>query len=449
MSFRESNDIISHPKLIEPYHSSSHMMIALVPYEYFKIKLKFLIKVFIIWVISHLSNSVLYAQIVNYQIPGSGKQVTIPFEYENNFIIVKLLFKKLIEVKFIIDSGAEYSVFTNKEVADYIGLNYLRTIKVLGADYTTYLDAYLSNKVDFDIGPLAIIEKNLLVLKDDFLGYDRLTEAKVVGIIGSDILSNFVVKIDYKHKKLTLIKPQFFKPDNNLLSIPMEIWKQKPYVKIACQINGNYTDSLKFLLDSGAGLAMLFLKNTHPSIVFPAKTINGRLGLGLGGYLEGILGRIKSLRFGGNEFQSVVCNFQDRKDYVDVLSQNGRNGIIGNGILSYFDIYLDYGNSKLYTKPNSKKIKEPLLDKSGLLIFATGQNLNKFIIRDITPGSPSDLAGILVGDKIKSINHWPSFLLTTNRITKMLSKKVGKEISITLDRQGVVVKKRFILRELI
>lgn len=416
-------------------------------YESFKIKLNYFVKLLLLLEIFNIGT--LSSQSLIYDISGGASKVVIPFEYQNNFIVVNVSFGDNIRVKFIIDSGAEYSIFTIKDIADIIGMKYIRSVKILGADYQTYLTALLTEGIDFKIENLNIKNKNLLVLKDDFLQYDVLTEMNVVGLIGSDILSSFVVKIDYDDKLITLIKPEFFKPSKKFQQTHIDLWRQKPYIKMPCQLVDYKVDTLKFLLDTGAGLSVLFLKNTHPSIRVPENTINGRLGMGLGGYLEGVLGRIPTFQFGTVKFQSLVCNFQDPPVMQDTLAANKRNGIIGNGILSRFDVYLDYTRTKLYFTPNSRKLKEIAYDKSGILLLATGINFNKFIVKDLTPNSPAVLADIRPGDRILSVNHWPSFILNTHFIIKMLSKEEGKLIHIKIMRDGLKIKKQFRLKNLI
>ncbi len=416
-------------------------------YESFKIKLNYFIKLLLVLEIFNIGD--LNAQSLFYDIAEGEQKVVIPFEYENNFIVVDVVFGDNITVKFIIDTGAEFSIFTVKEIADIIGLKYVRNVKILGADYQTLLTAYLTEGIDFKMGKLKLKNKNLLVLKDDFLQYDALAELNVVGLIGSDILSNFVVKIDYESKFITLFKPKNFKPSKKFETLSLDLWRQKPYVHVPCQLKANVVDTLKFLLDTGAGLSVMFLNNTHPSIHIPENTLHGRLGMGLGGYLEGVLGRIPSVQFGSVKFNSLVCNFQDPPIMPDSLAINKRNGIIGNGILSRFDIYLDYNKEKLYFNPNSRKHKIIEYDKSGILILATGINFNKYIVKDLTPSSPAVFADIRPGDRILSVNHWPSFLLNTRFISQMLSKEEGKLIKMTLLRDGKKVKKQFRLKNLI
>ncbi|HMG14019.1 MAG TPA: PDZ domain-containing protein, partial [Saprospiraceae bacterium] len=62
---------------------------------------------------------------------------------------------------------------------------------------------------------------------------------------------------------------------------------------------------------------------------------------------------------------------------------------------------------------------------------------------------PAVMADIRPGDRIVNINHWPSFLINAQFITKMLSKEEGKLIKLTLKRDGKRIKKEFRLKNLI
>ncbi|HOY18537.1 MAG TPA: hypothetical protein PLC89_14620, partial [Haliscomenobacter sp.] len=42
--------------------------------------------------------------------------VDIPFDYENNFIVIKLMFNDIFPLKFIFDTGAENTILTKREI---------------------------------------------------------------------------------------------------------------------------------------------------------------------------------------------------------------------------------------------------------------------------------------------------------------------------------------------
>ena len=75
------------------------------------------------------------------------KQVEMPFEYDNNFIVVDVLMNGLVPLKFIFDTGAEHTILTRREITDVLGVPYRRRFTVLGADMKTELHAYLVRNI--------------------------------------------------------------------------------------------------------------------------------------------------------------------------------------------------------------------------------------------------------------------------------------------------------------
>ena len=73
---------------------------------------------------------------LNAQMPGvimakGAKKVEIPFERQDNFIIVKVMFEKFLPLRFIVDTGAEHTILTKKEVATLLQIPFERTITLM------------------------------------------------------------------------------------------------------------------------------------------------------------------------------------------------------------------------------------------------------------------------------------------------------------------------------
>lgn len=128
---------------------------------------------------------------------------------------------------------------------------------------------------------------------------------------------------------------------------------------------------------------------------------------------------------------------------------NERNGIIGNQILNRFEVTIDYINEKLYLEPEKNFKKKFQYDKSGLIIAASGANLNVFTVVDIIAGSPAEQAGVQIGDEIKTINGLPTSFLHLFDITKRLRKRAGKRVRLVIKRGDERLRFKFRLRELI
>ncbi len=377
------------------------------------------------------------------------KRLDIPFEYENNLIVVEVLFNNIFPLKFIFDTGAENTILAKKEFAEILGIPYEREFKLLGADMKTELTAYLIRNVHLHVGELVMPRHSMLVLADDYFRFEEMAGLEVHGILGADVFRNLVVKINFERKVISLTKRRYFKPPKGYGSVPIEIFRSKPYLFADLQLKRDSVTRVKLLIDSGAMVSLLVNTNTHPDLHLPPNILRGNVGAGLGGFIEGYIGRVAALEVGSYKINEIVTNFQDIDSLMDRSILNGRHGILGNQILQKFHLVIDYPKETLYLKPN-RKFKKPFkFDKSGLVVIAASIRLDSYLIHEVISGTPAAEAGLLPGDKIVSINGWPSGFLSLAGINKVLRKKEGKRIKMRVNRHGIKMAFQFKLRKLI
>jgi hypothetical protein len=376
--------------------------------------------------------------------------IDIPFEFHNNLIIVDVVLGNTLPLKFIFDTGAEHSIICKKEIASILNLNFEREFVLLGADLKKTLKAYLVKGVRIDlINHVAFATQDMLVLEDDYYRLDECTGQPIHGIMGADFFNRYVVTIDYIRKKIKLTEPTQFRPAKGTMAIPIEISRGKPYFSPQLMLRPNESFAIKLLIDTGAGLSLLLFNNTHPSLQPPENSLRGILGMGLGGNVEGYLGRINQLNITDKlGFNNLVCDFQDIVGIIDSSVFIQRNGIFGEKLLSRFDITLDYLRNVAYLKPN-RWYKKPIMeDKSGLMVMAHGLQLNEFYVNDVIPGSPASWADIRQGDYIRRINRIPVSFYTIDKINQLLAGKEGKIVKLKIERNGKKYDKQFHLRNL-
>ena len=394
--------------------------------------------------------SSLNAQLRDLKAPKNFRKIDIPFEYVNNFIILEVKFMDLFPMKFIFDTGAEHTIITKKEIVDLLQFKYEKRFTIIGSDMSTELYAYLVRGVSLNFKNLKAINRAVLVLEEDYFRFEEFAGIDVQGIIGADFFSRFVVKIDYRRKVLSLLNPQTFKPpEKNTYSLPIEIKRHKPYIMANTDFKQDSSVQVKLLVDTGASLPLLLHTNTHPHIELPTQNIKSNIGMGMGGFIEGFMGRIQNLELAGLNFPQVATSFQDIAPHMDTTYLNARNGILGNKILNRFTIVIDYVRNTLYLTPNKGFNRKFRYDRSGLLLAASGYNLNQFTVLGLIEDSPAERAGILPGDIIKSMNSVPASFLTLEGILNKLQGKVGKRIKLKLKRGKTRIKKQFELRNLI
>jgi len=382
----------------------------------------------------------------------NGKtSIEIPFKYNQGFMLLDVEIDKTLPLKFIFDTGAEHTIMFQKIMADLIDMDYTNRIRILGADISNDVHALISRNIFLKLKKGSAIQRDLLVLEEEIAKLREAIGEDIGGILGTSVFKSMVVKIDYRKEKITIIHPLEFEPpkrDKGYKEFDIQVVQNKAYIETPITLqNGNKYKSL-LLIDTGAAIPLLIHTNTDSSLVVPDIVIDGRLGFGLGGPIKGFLGKIKRLRLGPYKFDFPLTSFQDID--LETFKQSAiiRNGILGNKLLSRFDVIIDYFNHKLYLKPRKKYNEEFKYDLSGLEIVARGKEFNKFEVRKVVPNSPAAEVDIREGDKIKKIGLFSSKYYSLERLVNKLESKPGKKIKFKIERNGQTLVKKFKLRDL-
>lgn len=378
-------------------------------------------------------------------------EVEIPFEYVNNFIILTLHFNGYLPLKFIFDTGAEHTILTKREISDLMHVQYEREFRVTGSDLKTPLVAYLARQMRFDIpDKVSAPSEDILVLQEDYFRFEEYAGVDVHGILSAMAFSKFIMRIDYDRRVLTLYNRSEFKMrDAQFKALPLEIFRNKIYLNTSLQVLPDSVAPVKLLIDTGAGLPLLLFSNTHPLVHPPEKALLSNIGMGLGGYIEGFTGRVDRVSLGSFSQQGVITYFQELDSTLNLEYLNHRNGLIGNILLSRFQVILDYQNGQMWLKPSRTFREEYIYDRSGLSIIATGNRFNTFVVQNVLPGSPAAEAGVLRGDEIVHLRGTPIAFFSLEDIQRILQKKPGKKIRMVVKRDGQRYTKTLVLRDLI
>jgi hypothetical protein len=366
----------------------------------------------------------------------------VPFRFEGNFILVSVLFNNLLPLTFILDTGAEYSILTKKEIADFLNIDYQKRYTLYGADMQEELYAYLSKNISLQMGDLQATHRSILVLEEDYFRFEEYSGLQIHGILGADFLKRFTLQIDYQKQMVTFYSPVYFKNKvkinkENVDLLPFTLIKSKPYIRCTTHLYGEEINTLNYLIDTGAGLSLLLYTSIDSLKNAQVKMLNSPIGLGLGGKLEGYVGRIKNFQFASKSFPELITKFQQKPIFFDSLMITPRDGIIGNNILSAFSkVIFDYNTSKMIVSKSPKNVKQRPYDRSGLIIGASGENLNIFTILRIIENTPAFKSGLQIGDRIKKINGLSTGILSLDMINNKFRGSIGKKMRISIQRDN-------------
>ena len=390
-----------------------------------------------------------FSQVLGFSLADGRTKVQIPIEISNNLVVVPVVLNGALPLKFILDTGVRTSILTQKSFTDILNLPYSRKYTISGPGGEKLVDAYITNNVSLELPGVIGRGHALLVLEEDYLELRNYMGTDVHGILGYELFSRFIVKIDYEKKVLTLMSPQRFKPGRNYDAIPIRIEDTKPYVTTPVVLADGSQITAKLLMDSGASHGLMLDPSSDDRIKLPAKTIDSVIGRGLGGVITGKVGRVADLQLGRFHLPNAISNFPDPNSYFDSLKtgRTQRDGSIGGEVLSRFTVVFNFSKEIVYLKRNHAFKKNFHYNLSGITVKAKGVRLNVFEVTEVRKQSVADQVGIVAGDNILSINGLMANQIDLNMINAFFTQKSGKRISLLIDRNGQRLKKEFRLHD--
>lgn len=387
-----------------------------------------------------------------FSLPKGSQQMEIPFEYINNFIVLNITFNGNLPLRFIYDTGAEHTILTKRQISDVMQVRYDREFRVKGSDLKSDLVAYLARNIRFEVLGKDIVANNedILVLKEDYFRFEEYAGVVVHGILAGRVFGKYLVKINYQRRIMTLYeRGTYALAQQGFKAMPVEMFRNKLYLNTRAQLRSDSSAPVKLLLDTGAGMPLMLFTNTHPLIKPSDKAIPANIGMGLGGYLEGFVGRTSSLDLLNFPQTDILTYYQTVDTAQDLTYLNQRNGLIGNALLDRFQLVIDYQAATLWLKPTKQLRKAFVYDRSGLNMIASGVALNYFSVLNVLPGSPAAEADIHAGDRIIRIGWLSAGFRTLAELQALLQQKPGKRVKVVVKRDGKILRKELVLRDLI
>lgn len=402
------------------------------------------------------------------------KKQTISFKLLSNLIIfpIEVNGKKL---NFILDSGVGATILFNLNNKDSLSLKNIEKVKLQGLGSEEPIDAILSKNNSFNFKDINGYNQSLYVLFDDSFDLSSKLGITVHGIIGYEILKDFVIQVNYSSKRLTFYDPENYeyKDCKKCETLEMEINNKKPYINIGAKLD-EFSDKItvvKLLVDSGGSDAMWLFENSLPEIIPPKKYFIDFLGEGLSGTIYGKRSLIKELVIGQFVFKNPTVSYPDSSAIVFARKFEERNGSVGGNILKRFSVVFDYKNHKITFKKGSSFYKPFRYNMSGIELVYYGKILvkeqdkiptifslsdsqssdqNKIVldyrykysfkpaykIHKIRVGSPAYRSGLMEEDIVIKINGKYTYEMKLEDIVEKFYQKENTKINVLIERNG-------------
>lgn len=413
-----------------------------------------------------------------------GIKNKISFKLINNLIIIPVEVNG-VELSFLLDTGiSKPIVFNFLNLTEDLQINQAERIYLRGLGEGEPIEAIISRNNVFKIGEAVNFSQDLYAVFDPGLNFAPRLGVPIHGIIGYDLLKDFVVEVNYTNKYIRLHDPESYTPKKckKCNSLPLEFHNKKPYIIGSISVNGK-NKQVKLLIDSGGSGALWLFEDDE--IVMPSKFFEDFLGRGLSGSVYGKRSKLDKFSIAGFELKKVNVAFPDSVSVSYAKKIKDRNGSLGGEILKRFNIILDYPNSKITLKRNRFFGNPFYYNRSGITLEHNGVRVvretdkssgitrfnsnsesvgsvnifvansyryllaSAFTVVELRKNSPAVRAGLKLGDVILAINNKDAHLYSLQDIIQMFYGEEGKRISLLIDRNGVQIRIVFKLEKLL
>lgn len=376
------------------------------------------------------------------RIQAQSPLVSIPFELFGDHIIIKLQVNNSIPLDFIFDTGDGLTVL-DIDKARELDMPTAGAVKKTSAGGKVTGVLLKHQKIEIlneEIEEVEIYETSLLTL-------ERTIGRRFDGIIGYDILKNYIVRVDYNTMKFELYdKKSNLKPKGT--AFPLALNSYIPYIKGKFTLANGDAISGDFFIDTGAKAALdinsPFVDSNNLIQRIGRKYDYSVMGVGNKEILH-YKGIAPTFIMGKFEIQNVPLGLSQAESGLQ--SNKKIMGIIGNEILKGFNITYDYAGKKIYFEKNTVFDDNYLVDASGL-DFILDEQMENVFIHQVHRNSPAAAVGIQVDVQLLEVDGKAATSYTFPELREMFGKS-GATRKLKIIQNGEILDVELTLQSLL
>ena len=364
----------------------------------------------------------------------------LPIELTDGYIRVKVRIGGSEELDFIFDTGATRTVIDSTTAAR---LGLVTTQRTRNHGQGPFVEKIVED-VNLTVGRLALPALDLLQRSND-----RMTLSlgvNIDGVIGTDLLRDYVIEIDYDSRLLTIYDNENFVYTGEGRRLDIDANAYFSIIDAEMVVGDGEVLAGRFLIDTGAGVSLAlntpFVNDNdllerigakHLAYTLAAQDVE----------MTSYPGRVRRFDLGDYGFDNMPVLLS--QTVAGPLSPRAIAGIIGNRIWRRFNTVFDYSRDRIYLEPNGFFDDVFRVDCSGLSITSTAASA--VVVKRVQEGSPAAEAGVLVGDEIASINGRSATGYSLSDIRSMLARDLDT-VNLALKRDGKLIELSLRLRRL-
>mgnify|MGYP001113110569 CR=1 FL=1 len=351
-------------------------------------------------------------------IPSAFADISIPFDQQLDFMIVKLGVNKKDSLNFIFDTGA-YQTIIDSKTAKILGLQ--KTDILYDKKSDQIVDRSQWNKIYFDN---AILLPSIDLYMIDLNKLSEIIGLRIDGVIGYDLLKQFPVHIHMSSQQLVLYNDKY-NPAPEAKKIKLIVERGKPMIEAGLHFYNNKQMSGKFLIDSGSAFPVSVYgggENKPSQEDLPEIYEFYSVGL-FGNVKEKLGGNIEQLKFGELAFNKVpIC--MEKEEWNE---NKAYGGILGAELIKKFNLILDFDNHISYWEPNDNFHEPFRINKLGI-VLRRDTDKDKIYVKHVFEESIAKKFDIQENDIVLRINGVELKLLPMTKIYRMMEGKIEQMV---------------------
>ena len=345
--------------------------------------------------------------------------VSVPFRYQDTKIAMTGVFNG-VPTRFALDSGAG-GIALSQALTDELGIQPQGTFQSRGIGGS--LPAHEVRLKTFEI-PDAIEFDNISASSGiPVIGFSALP---LTALVGYDLLSRFVVRVDYTDQQVTFTEPDAFTPSaTDGVALPLELDDDMPTV----EAQFDAFPPARFLIDTGdPGTIRLNAPYVSANRLRERyKKGQPLLSGGIAGAAEFDVAHARSLKLAGVTIPGIPTSFPH--DLRGGSSQEVA-GAIGAQVLRRFTVTFDYPHQRLFLAANPDAAQP--FETRGFGIALKGRQDDKGKLRvyvtGLDPDGQAHKDGLMLLDEVEKIDGDSVSDLSVDEISKRLSVNSDKPI---------------------
>ena len=324
---------------------------------------------------------------------------------------------------FLIDTGADCTII-DSAFAQRLGLKPSGTVSIQ-RNYSTE-ESVMVTAEHVRIGPK--LWSGVPFVMQDLSTLSRMQMASISGVLGTDLLATMTLKLSYSSGTAQVITDI---GDNTSL-VPLKKVQNRYFVPVRIG-----PSSFEMLLDSGTNMTALSNSAWRklPSSWTPHDLVEG---IQSSGSPPGsLIACIPAFHLG--ETTPAETALSDLPLRVIMPSQSGSfadtafAGLLGGDILERFEVTLDLQHASMYLKPDPEFQPDPYeFATVGIQFYKA--DADSFSVVAVWKHSPAEAAGVVVGDRIVSVNGHSSADLGLETFSTQLHGVAGTPVAIEVER---------------